>query len=175
MIPRPYFGHVKRVEVQFVGFIRIHDLDFCSPGNRLASFDSLPEVSFRIVGILARHTNCFMPGELLLAVIGDKMILDVDELSVLVDPVEYSAYTKRSDPSQKHVPFKSMAAVSVLITPTLGSTVITEQHQPSVVATRDQSKAHHKFSQKHIPLRNIGQKVKHAVIVQQEVGWITLL
>lgn len=95
-IPRPYFGHVKRVEPQFlrIGFVGLHDLVFCSPGDFFAPFNGLPEVSFGIIWILARLTDCFAPGELLLAVVGDEVILDVDELSGLVNPVEYSVCAK---------------------------------------------------------------------------------
>lgn len=89
---RPYFSHVKRVKAQFggIGLLRLHYLDLRSPSDTLTPFDGLPKVSLGIVGVLTRHADCFTPGELLLAMIGDEMILDVDELSIIIDPVNYS-------------------------------------------------------------------------------------
>lgn len=95
LAPRPYFSHVERVEAEFlgIGFLGLHDLHFRSPGNWFAPFDGLPKVPFGIVRVLARHADCFAPRELLLAMVGEEVILDIDELSFLVDPVGYSAFT----------------------------------------------------------------------------------
>lgn len=94
----PYFGHVERIIAEFlrISFLRLHDLHFRSPGDRFTPLDGLPEVSLGVIGVLARHADRLAPRELLLAAVGEEVILDVDELPVIVDPIGgYSAYTNQ--------------------------------------------------------------------------------
>jgi hypothetical protein len=57
----------------------------------------------------------FLLGELLLAMLGDEMVLDVDELALSIDPLE------------------SVATIAVFVTPSFRSTVIAEKHETSMV------------------------------------------
>jgi hypothetical protein len=63
------------------------------------------------------------------------MILDIDELAVLVNPVRMwvsrSVYVIIS--ISITAPFEGMASVSVVMSPSLRCTVITEKHHPGMV------------------------------------------
>jgi hypothetical protein len=68
------------------------------------------------------------------------MVLDVDKFALSIDPLE------------------GVASVSVVKPPSLGSAVITEEHQTSMVS-----------------LRSAAKEVKDAIVVEQEVLGIAVL
>lgn len=82
---RPDLGNVEGVETEllWVGFLRLHDLHLGCPLNLLSVFDSLPQLLLGIVGILAGNANRLGLSQLLLAMLGDEVVLDVDEFAVL--------------------------------------------------------------------------------------------
>jgi hypothetical protein len=114
----PDLGDVEGVEAEFVWvcFFGLHDLDFGGPFDFLAGFDGFPELLLGVVGVLAGDADGFGLGELFLAVLGDEVVFDPDELAVLV------------------YPFEGVAAVAVLVDPAVGCAVVGEEHQTSVVA-----------------------------------------
>src|SRR4051812_31478948 len=59
LFSRPDLGDIKRVEPKrlWVRHAGLHDLHVSSPFNLLATFNSSPEVSFRIIGIFTTHSN----------------------------------------------------------------------------------------------------------------------
>lgn len=69
-----------------VGLLRAHDLNLHDPSGRLPSLDCCPEVALRVVGVFSGHLNSLGPGELLLPLSVDIVVLDVDELAVLIHP-----------------------------------------------------------------------------------------
>lgn len=88
LLPGPHFGHVKGVEAELLGIciLRLHNLHLGRPFDLFTSLDGLPQIPLREVGVLARDTVGFSRGILLLAVLGDEVILDIHELALLVDP-----------------------------------------------------------------------------------------
>jgi hypothetical protein len=77
---------------------------------------------------------------LLLAVLGKEMILDVDELPILVNPLE------------------GMTTISVVVSPSIWSPVITEEHHTCVIGLGSES-----------------QEIKKGVVIQQEVLGVPIL
>lgn len=86
-----------------------------SPLDVLTLLNSLPEISIGVIGVFTTHLHGFAVGELLLAMLGDEVIFDVDELSICIDP------------------FKGVAAVAMVEAPSLGRSVITEEHKSGVI------------------------------------------
>ena len=114
---RPNLGNIKRIEYKFIriSLSRIHDLNMRSPLNLFALLNSLPEISLGVVGIFTAHLHSFTVCELLLAVLGDEVVLDVDKLSVGVNP------------------FEGVAAVAVVEAPAVGSAMVAEEHEACMV------------------------------------------
>lgn len=90
LLARPHLGHVEGIEAKLVsiGFLGIHDLDVSLPCNLFATLDGIPKLSLRVVWVLARRHDSFRLGHLLLPMGSQKVILDVNELAVFVDPLE---------------------------------------------------------------------------------------
>lgn len=118
LLARPDLCHVEGIEAElvWVGILGLHHLDVRSPYNLLSVFNDFVKIALRVVRILAAHLRCLLLGELLLAVLGDEVILDVDKLSFLVDPLE------------------GVATVAVIEAPSLGCAMIAEEHETSVIA-----------------------------------------
>lgn len=72
--------------------------------------------------------------------LGNEVILDIDELSICVDP------------------FERVAAVAMVEAPSLGCTVITEEHESGVIS-----------------LWGVGEQIEESIVVQKEVGWVAIL
>ena len=70
--------------------------------------------------------------------LGDEVVLDVDKLALSVDPLE------------------RVAAIAVVESPANGCTVVTKEHQTSVVT-----------------LRCVCQEIKYGIVINQEVGRVT--
>ena len=92
LVPWPDFGHIKRIEAELVciGFFRLHDLDVGFPGYFFTFLDGFPKLLLGVVWVLARSHDGFGFGELLLAVGGEEVILDVDEFTLRVNPGKQS-------------------------------------------------------------------------------------
>lgn len=90
LVSGPDLGHVKGVKAEKVGvgLLGLHHLDEGSPLNLLAGLNGVPEVTLGIIWITAAHSNSLGIGKLLLAVLGEEGVLDVHELTLLVDPLE---------------------------------------------------------------------------------------
>ena len=123
LISWPDLGNIEWIEAQKVSIrlLRLHHLYFGSPLNFFASLNSIPQVAFRVVRILSRHSNRLVRSELLLPMLSYKMIFDVDKLSILVHPL------------------KGMAPVTVDVYPCIWCAMITEEHQPCVIGLGRQS------------------------------------
>jgi hypothetical protein len=111
-------GDVEGVKSEFlwIGVLRLHNLNHSCPFNLFALLDRLPQITLGVVRILTTHARGFLLSELLLTVLGDEMILDVDELALGIDPLE------------------GVAAIAVFVAPALGGAVITEEHETGMVA-----------------------------------------
>jgi len=117
LLARPDLGDIKGVESElgWVGFLRLHCLDVCSPFRVLLSLDLLVKLPLGVVRVLATKTVCLLTSELLLTVLGEEGVLDVHKLALGIHPLE------------------SVATVSVLLGETIWSTVVTEEHHTSMV------------------------------------------
>lgn len=117
LVPRPDLGHVKGIESKLVriSLIRLHDLHIGCPLDFLATLDCVPEVSLRIVWISSTHCYGFLISKLFLPVLGNEMVFDVDECTVSIHP------------------FKGVTTITMIKAPTLRCTVVTEEHEASVV------------------------------------------
>jgi len=84
----PDFGHIEGIKAQFgrVGVFWLHDLDFGCPFLLLSPLHLLPQLLLGVVWVLARDADGFWLGELFLAMLGNKVVLDVDEFAFFVDP-----------------------------------------------------------------------------------------
>jgi hypothetical protein len=133
---RGHFGHVEGVKAEFVGvgIRRLHHLDHGCPFNFLTLFNGFPQVALGVVRVFATHARGFFLSELLLPVLGDEVVLDVDKLALGVDP------------------FECVAAVSVLVAPAFGGTMIAEEHETGMIA-----------------LRSICEQIEERVIIGKEV------
>lgn len=133
---RPDFGDIEGVKAKliWIRLLWLHDLHFGSPLNLATGLNDVPQLHLRIVGVLTRNANGLWLGELLLAVLGEEVVLDVHELAGLVYPLE------------------GVAAVAVLVDPSVWRAVIREEHQTSVVA-----------------LRRAAEQVEGRVVVKEEV------
>ena len=82
---RPNLGDIEGIEaeLQWVGLLGLHDLYLGCPFNLISVLDSLPELLLRVVGVLAGDADGFGLGKLLLAVLGNEVVLDVNEFAVL--------------------------------------------------------------------------------------------
>lgn len=69
----------------------MHDLHIGLPHNLLPILNSVPELALGVVWIFTRDSNGFWLSELLLAVLSQKVVLDVDKFPLLVDPTQLSA------------------------------------------------------------------------------------
>jgi hypothetical protein len=96
----------------------LHDLNAGGPLYLFSLFDTLPKFSLGVIRILPTDLDGLIGCELVLTVLGQEVILDVDKLSLLVDPLE------------------SMAPITVIVTPSLGSTMVTEEHHAGMVGFR---------------------------------------
>lgn len=96
VLPGPDFGHVEGVKAQLVwiGIFGVHDLHVGFPHDLLSILNSVPELALRVVWIFTRDSDCFWLSELLLAVLSQKVVLDVDKFPLLVDPTQLSANRK---------------------------------------------------------------------------------
>lgn len=74
LLARPDLGHVEGIEAKLVsiGFLRIHDLDVSLPCNLFSTLDGIPELSLRIVWILAARLDSFRFGHLFLPWVAKK-------------------------------------------------------------------------------------------------------
>ena len=89
---KPTFGYIEGVKAQLVSVsvLGLHDLHICFPDYFDSLFNSIPELSLRIVRIHTGHLDCFWFGHLLLSVFGKEVIFDVHELPFLIYPVAVS-------------------------------------------------------------------------------------
>lgn len=117
LVPRPDLGDIKGVEAKLIGIclVGLHHLHVRSPFNILATLNRIPEIALGLVRVSAAHGNGFLVGERLLSVLGNEVILDVDEFAVLIHPLE------------------GMAAISMVEAPALRSSMVAEKHEARVV------------------------------------------
>jgi hypothetical protein len=82
---RPDLGDVEGIEaeLQWVGLFGLHDLYLGCPFDLFAVLDGLPQLLLGVIWVLAGDADGFGLGKLLLAVLGDEVVLDVDEFAVL--------------------------------------------------------------------------------------------
>lgn len=116
----PDFRDIERVKAQlfWVRLIGLHDLHLGRPLNLFSTLNGLPQLLLGIVWVLARNLDCFWLSELLLAVFGHEMVLDVHKFALPVDPLE------------------SVTAVAVFVDPAVGRPVVGEEHETCVVTLR---------------------------------------
>jgi hypothetical protein len=120
LVTGPDLGHVEGVESELlrVSLLGLHYLNLGSPFHLLPTLNGFPQITLRIVGVNTAYSCSFDAVKLLLSVLGNKMVLDIDEFALLVDPPE------------------SMAAVAVVESPADGCAVIAEKHQAGMVSLR---------------------------------------
>lgn len=118
LISWPDLGNIERIETELlrIRIFGLHDLHLGSPLELLASFNTFPKLLLGLVRVDSRHLDGLVSGKLLLAVLGDEVVLNVDELALLVDPLE------------------SVTAVAVVVCPAIGSAVVGEEHEPCMIA-----------------------------------------
>lgn len=140
--PWPDFCDIEGIEAKLVwiSIFGLHDLNLRSPLNFLAPLNRLVEISLGVVGVLTTHLCGLFLRELFLAVLGNKVVLDVDELAIGIHPL------------------KSMAAISMVKSPALRGSVITEEHETGMVTLRSASK-----------------QVEDAIVVEQKVFGVAVL
>lgn len=139
----PNLGDIKWVKskVIWISLVRLHDLNMRSPGDLFATFNGPPKVTLGVIRVFAAKPRGFVGSELLLTVIGEEMILYIDKFAVFVDPVEnWLALLYVNIVCEKnaidHAPFEGMASVSVVMSPPLRCTMITEKHHSCMVTVR---------------------------------------
>ena len=140
--PGPDLGDIEGVEAEFVriSIFGLHNLDLSSPLDLLSSLNRFPEVALGVVRILTTHLCSLFLCELLLAVLRNEVVLDVDKFALSIGPPE------------------GVASVAVVKPSSIGSAVITEEPQTSMVS-----------------LRSAAKQVKDAVVVEQGVFGIAVL
>jgi hypothetical protein len=140
--PRPDLGNIEGVEAEFVriSIFGLHNLDLSCPLDLLSSLNCFPEVALGVVRILTTHLCSLFLCKLLLTVLRNEMVLDVDKFALSIDPLE------------------GVASVAVVKPPSLGSAMITEEHQTSMVS-----------------LRSAAKQIKDAIVIEQEVLGIAVL
>jgi hypothetical protein len=74
---------------------------FAVPFNLLPVLDSVPKLTLGVIRVHSTDPRCFIGRKLLLAVFSEEMIFDVDELPILVNPLE------------------GMTAISVVVSPSV--------------------------------------------------------
>ena len=86
--PGPDFGYIERLKPHLfcVSALGLDNLDIRLPHHLLSVFDGIPELLLGIVWVLARDPGCLGLTKLLLPMLGQEVILDVDEFAVFVDP-----------------------------------------------------------------------------------------
>ena len=137
---RPHLGDIKGIEPQLlrIRLLWLHDLHGRGVRDLLTLFNGLPQVFLAVIRVDPGHLDSFLTRELLLSRVGEEVVLDVHELTLGVDP------------------FKSMAAVAVVVPPALRRAMIGEEHQSSMVS-----------------LGCVGEQIERSVVIQQEVVWTT--
>lgn len=98
-ILRPNLRDIKRIKTKLCGIclIWVHNLHMRRPLDLLTGLDCLPKVTFGVVWIFATEDGRLICSELLLAVFGDEMVFDVNELTILVDPELVNSLMKTLD------------------------------------------------------------------------------
>lgn len=113
-----------------------------------------------------------------MALVCQEVVFDVDESAVFVYPVLYGFVSLRLGISGRGVlvPFESMAAVSVLVSPSHWGSVVAEVHHSCVVSRHWLvSKFCSMQGRPSIPLGRIGKQIKQRVMVQEEILRIPVL
>lgn len=118
LIPRPHLGDVERVEAELVGIglLRLHNLHMGGSFKVLTALNGAPRITLGVIRVLTAHVDGLSVGELLLVVLCDEVIFDVDDLALLVYPLE------------------SVTSVTVVEASALRRAVVAEEHEASVVA-----------------------------------------
>ena len=118
LLPWPDFGHIEGIETELfcICFIRLHNLHIGGPLDLLALLNSLPQLTFRVVRVFTTDADGLWPSQLLLSMFCDEVVLDVDKLTLCVDPLE------------------CVTAIAMLVNPPIWRTVVREKHQSSMVA-----------------------------------------
>ena len=149
----PDLCHVERIEAKYrrIGLLWLHDLHVSRVGDLFAFLDGLPEVLLRIVGVDATHLNCLLAGELLLATVGEEMVLDINELALGVDP---ACVSTEVECRFFDLPLEGMASVAMIMPPAIWSAMVAEEHHASMIA-----------------FGSVRQQVKRRIVVQQKVVW----
>jgi hypothetical protein len=85
----PDLGDIKGIEAEFgrISLFWLHDLYMSGIRDVFSLLDGLPKVLFGVVGVDSAQLNGLLAGELLLAAIGEEVVLDVHEFAFVVDPM----------------------------------------------------------------------------------------
>jgi len=112
LITRPDLRNIEGIEAELcrVGVFGLHDLYLSGPFLLFTTLHGLPQLLLGVVRVLTRDADGFRLSELLLAVLGNEVVLDVDKFALLVDPLE------------------CVATIAVVVGPSLRCTVVTEEH-----------------------------------------------
>lgn len=117
---RPDLGHIEGVETKlgWVGLLWLHDLNVGCPLWVCTVLNLVVELLLGVVRVFTTNAVGLLPSELLLSLLGDEVVFDVDKAAICVDPLE------------------SVATISVLLCPSIRSSVVGEEHHSSVVTIR---------------------------------------
>ena len=140
--PGPDFGNIKWIKPKDIRicFFGLHDLYICCPFDLLTILHSFPKFTLRVIRIYPTDPCSFIGRKLLLAMFGKEVILDVDELPSFVYPLE------------------SVTTISVIMFPSIWSTMITEKHHTCVIGFGGER-----------------QQIKKGVVIQEKVLWVPRL
>jgi enoyl-CoA hydratase/carnithine racemase len=84
ILMRPYARHVEDIPVILLRLLRVHHLGEDVPAGILAAFDRLEQITRVGVGVLAGQLFGFLAGQVLDALVGLEVDLDVFKRPVLV-------------------------------------------------------------------------------------------
>ena len=135
LVPRPDLCYVKGIEAKLIGIsiLRLHDLNISFPDDLFTVFNGVPELPLRIVRVNAGSFDGLGFGHLLLTMLGEEVVFDVDKFTFLIHPGIGSIPKTKCGFCIEIIPFEGMATVAMLIDPSIGRTVITEEHQSGMI------------------------------------------
>lgn len=87
LVMGPDLGEIENAKVGLLGLLGGHGLDVAGPAGVLTLLDGLKEVLLGMVWVLTGHLGGLVVGQVLDALVGQKVDLNVVELALLVDPL----------------------------------------------------------------------------------------
>lgn len=97
LLARPDLGDIKGVKAKLrrISLLRIHNLNISSPLRVSSVLNLVPQFFLGVVRVLTTNAIGLLASELLGTTLGKEVVLDVDELSISIYPLEGVATESR--------------------------------------------------------------------------------